>query len=747
MTITAPPPPAPVAPPPPEVDENGSRTAKIIAAIAVAIPTFLILLVMSGIFRSVQLVDGFPFFSLDAGFPTLLLANTPTGGDSGAHVLLPQVLSESLLPSGRILGWSSAWYTGFPAFYFYFPLPALATVFLDAFMPYGVAFKLTSILGLLALPSAGYAFARSMGFSRIVSGFAGFAAGMFVFMESFSIFGANIKSTLAGEFSFSWSFALSLLYLAVVIRDTRQARGFTPLAGTLLALTAMSHIVTTIVVVIASIPLLVKRDGPRVVLPSWILGFALSAFWALPLAVRTLQGLTTDMGWSPVEGLVGEGSSPGIVSTPVPDELVPILVLAAIGLVWMLMRREDVSVLLMLTIVPLLGYVFLPQLGVTKLYNARLLPYWYLGVFLFAGIAIGLAVTRLARVFPQRSQNLVIVSSLALLIMTNVTALGVQDVPGWVNWNFEGYEGKADYGEYRALLETVDELPDGRIMWETNADQNKYGTPMALMLLPYFSPGHDTVEGVFFESSITTPFHFLTASEVARSPSNAVRGLKYRGLDYSRGIPHMAVLGADHYIAFTEESADAGRAAGLEVVATPTPWTIFELPHTALVEPLVFRPVVYAGSEQFLDVSLEWFDDVEGMTHFVAEDGPSSWLRVGDIADRFTAAPTVDLTGAEVTDVVLDDHQISFSTTAVGVPHLIKVSYFPNWEAEGAEGPYRATPSLMIVVPTQEQVTLTFGVTWVEKVGRLLTVTGLIVIVVWFVSRRRRRGKHGEMAP
>jgi uncharacterized membrane protein len=346
VTITAPPPPAPVALPPPEVDESGTRTAKIIAAIAVAIPTFLILLVMSGIFRSVQLVDGFPFFSLDAGFPTLLLANTPTGGDSGAHVLLPQLLRDSLLPSGRILGWSSAWYTGFPAFYFYFPLPAIATVFLDTVMPYGVAFKLTSILGLLALPSAGYAFVRSMGFSRIVSGFSGFAAGMFVFMESFSIFGANIKSTLAGEFSFSWSFALSLFYLAVVIRDTRQGRGFTPLAGTLLALTAMSHIVTTIVVVVASIPLLAKRDGPRVVLPSWILGFALSAFWALPLAIRTLPGLTTDMGWSPVEGLVGEGSSPGVVSTPVPDELVPILVLAAIGLVWTLIRREDVSVLL-----------------------------------------------------------------------------------------------------------------------------------------------------------------------------------------------------------------------------------------------------------------------------------------------------------------------------------------------------------------------------------------------------------------
>jgi hypothetical protein len=471
----------------------------------------------------------------------------------------------------------------------------------------------------------------------------------------------------------------------------------------------------------------------------------LAAFWALPLAVRTLQGLTTDMGWAPVEGLLGEGSSPGVVSTPLPDEFMPILVLGIIGIAWTLIRRESISVLLTVTLVPLLGYIFLPQLGVTKLYNARLLPYWYLGIFLFAGITIGLAVTRLARVFPQRSQNLAIISSLALLILTNVTALGVQDVPGWVNWNFEGYEGKADYPEYRALLETVDELPDGRIMWETNSDQNKYGTPMALMLLPYFSPGHDTVEGVFFESSITTPFHFLTASEVARSPSNAVRGLKYRGLDFSRGIDHMARLGVDQYISFTEESAEAAQLAGLEVIAKPSPWTIFDLPDTSLVEPLAYRPVVYAGEEDFFDVSLAWFDDVEGMDHIVVEDGPASWRRVPVIQDRFLSSSAYAVTGTEVTDIVMDDHQIAFTTTAVGVPHVIKVSYFPNWEAEGAEGPFRATPSLMVVVPTEEQVTLTFGVTWVEKVGRLLTVTGLLVIGAWFVWRRSSRRNETEM--
>ena len=40
---------------------------------------------------------------------------------------------------------------------------------------------------------------------------------------------------------------------------------------------------------------------------------------------------------------------------------------------------------------------------------------------------------------------------------------------------------------------------------------------------------------------------------------------------------------------------------------------------------------------------------------------------------------------------------------------LVKVSYFPNWEVEGAEGPYRIAPNLMVVVPTEQEVHLHYG--------------------------------------
>ena len=80
----------------------------------------------------------------------------------------------------------------------------------------------------------------------------------------------------------------------------------------------------------------------------------------------------------------------------------------------------------------------------------------------------------------------------------------------------------------------------------------------------------------------------------------------------------------------------------------------------------------------------------------------------------------------------------------VGVPVLVKVSYFPNWTVSGGEGPYRATPSLMVVVPTDSEVTLRFQNTWAENTGNVLTILGLLGLVVTGVRRfwRPLRARH-----
>jgi hypothetical protein len=323
--------------------------------------------------------------------------------------------------------------------------------------------------------------------------------------------------------------------------------------------------------------------------------------------------------------------------------------------------------------------------------------------------------------------------------MVGSAALSMHDLPGWVKWNYEGYEGKQVWSEYENLMETMDELPDGRIMWEANSEMNKYGTPMSLMLFPFWSEGHQSMEGVFFESSLTTPFHFLNAAEVSERPSNPVRGLNYHGMDFDRGTKHLAVYDVEYYVSYTEEARLAAEEQGLTVLAEPSPWTIFALPEAHRIDVASMEPVVWAGEDDFVDAALEWYDDVENLDSWLVEDGPSQWRRVTSVDDRLVDQKPYT-SGGDVVVTMFEDHEVSFTTTAVGVPHLIKVSYFPNWTVDGADGVYRVAPSLMLVVPTQSEVTLQFENRWVENLGMALTaVTVLGLGVYGVVSWRRRR--------
>jgi hypothetical protein len=87
---------------------------------------------------------------------------------------------------------------------------------------------------------------------------------------------------------------------------------------------------------------------------------------------------------------------------------------------------------------------------------------------------------------------------------------------------------------------------------------------------------------------------------------------------------------------------------------------------------------------------------------------------------------------ARVSNIKSDDNDISFDVDRNGSPVLVKASYFPNWRATGAKGPYRVTPNLMVVIPTSNHVKLHYGFTPVEGLGYLLTLGGIALGVLLF---------------
>ncbi|MGH9002656.1 MAG: hypothetical protein ACRDYV_05965, partial [Acidimicrobiia bacterium] len=319
-------------------------------------------------------------------------------------------------------------------------------------------------------------------------------------------------------------------------------------------------------------------------------------------------------------------------------------------------------------------------------------------------------------------------------------------IPSWIKWNYSGYEAKPAYPEFKEVIDTMAELPPGRALWEPSSGIDKYGTTLALELLPHFTDGRiGSMEGLYFESAGTTPYHFLMVAELAKQPSNPVRDLNYNNLeDFDLGVRHLRMFGVRYYMAQSAEAkAKADVHPGLRKVAeTGTEgvepqvarWSVYEVLDSPLVEPLTHEPVVVTGAagHHWLEPSAAWFDDPAALDRPIADDGPEAWVRATpEEALEVAKRPLPPVT---VSDVDSGDDFVRFSVSEPGVPVLVKTSYFPNWKAEGAEGPFRVSPNLMVVIPTDRQVTLHYGRTPIDLAGiglTLLGLGGLLLLARW----------------
>ena len=745
--------------------------------------------------------------------PDLILRNnTPTGGDMGAHVWGPAYLRDVLLPHWRLTGWSMDWYAGLPAYRFYMVVPALAIVALDVVLPYGIAFKLIVVSGLIAFPWCAYFMGRITKLVYPLPELMVIGATFFLLDESFTIYGGNIASTMAGEFSHSISLAFALLGLGLFSRglDDGKYRGW---AALFIALSALSHgIVLLFVFGGAALMLLLRLDRQRLKYGLVTLGCAvlLSAFWVVPFLGG--HAFMTDMKYGAEPG-GGSFNNMWEMYFPLSTTWNVLLVLFSIaGFVGSLLRRRHLGIWMGVYIAVLMVAVKFAQNGIPViglLWNPRVLPFMFLLRYMLAAIGVYEVLTYIVRVIANergRTGRHVHTSTwgstvLWIFAVFSLVVIGVrfQALPGgklvadssgtsyawgpvkfpahrafsdgWARWNFEGYEGKTSYPEYYAIVQTMKGLGEdpnhgcGRALWENNSDLNKYGTTMALMLLPYWT---DTcigsMEGLFFEAAGTTPYHFLSAAALSKQSSNPVRELRYVNNDASRGVEHMEMLGIRYFMAYTPEAiAQANEQPELSLVASSGPWQVYELSNLSIVEPITVEPVVVNqregdARERWLEIGTSYFQNSSEWNALPVADGPKSWQRVDaeldegrqvgqeggpgrqvDIVVPSEAVEQRDIEPVVVSNVSIGNESLSFSVDKVGTPVLVKVSYFPNWKVTGADKVYRAAPNMMVVVPTSKNVTLEYKASLLDRSSYLLTFAG-IVVVVFMIRRRLRYG-------
>jgi hypothetical protein len=615
----------------------------------------------------------------------LLKETTPAGGDMGAHVWLPAYIKRELLPHLRVFGWTMDWYAGFPALTYYFPLPMVAIAVISYVAPYDVVFKLVSVSGLVALPAACWALGRLARMRFPGPACLAIAAVAFLFGREFTIYGGNIASTMAGEFSFSISLGFAVLFLGVVAGGLQSGRSRV-LAAVLLACCGMSHILPLFFAIGGAVVLTLMRrrlGAWLYTIPVLVVGGLLISFWALPFEYRLPYA--TNMGYGKIDTYL---------DTLFPHGDTWLFILAGIGAILALARRNRVGTfLLYMTVLAAVVFRFAPE---GRLWNARVLPFWFLCLYLLVGVAFCEAGTVMAErlqglpsVTPRSLVAVPVVTILVALAWVgfplrilpygHVTATGRYDwlglsssdssfIPDWIRWNYTGYQspGKSSRTTYFALIAEMEKLGRtpgdgcGRAMYEYEPAINDMGTPDALMLLPYWSKGCiASMEGLYYESSATTPYHFLNVSELSAQPSNPMTGLDYApSPDLAEGITHLQMFGVKYFMAVSPTvEAQAAQDKSLQLLASVGPyptdvtvknqtvvqnqtWKIYRILDSPLVEPLANQPVVmtgvasggtkWLGNENPAEptASEAWYLDPQRWDVYETATGPKSWKRV-----------------------------------------------------------------------------------------------------------------------
>ncbi len=736
--------------------------------------------------------------------PTLLFSNTTTtGGDTGAHFSVAYFYIHNILDHFRLTGWSSSWYAGYPLYVFYFPFPGVITALLSVFFHYGVAFKLTTEIGTFSLPYAIYYFARSMKVGYLLSALSSVMALAYLFDRSFTIDGGNIASTLAGEFSFSISLSLAFFGLAVLLVNPSSLRRRLG-SGTILALSLLSHILPAAFAVAVLLFLVVLRRRRDITLGSTIsvvvMG-AICAIWELPLIAN--YSLSTSMGWSrittyatslfPTElrafivlaavgfvaslilrieigalfGTVAIFSAITFVLFPLkavyngrvlPFYVLSIYILAGIG------------VFVIVDSIPLI----LSKLGKVKVATPGMAAAMsdldddtismaegrYDAVALNRNIDGRVSSANGSGSRKVRGRAVTILISLAIGFVVAIQSVGspswlpIKVAPGfvqsWIKWNYTGYEAKVGFPAYRALMLKMLQVGNtygcGRAMWEYNSNQNDYGTPMALMLLPYWTNNCvDSMEGLYFESSATTPYHFLNQSELSVAPSDAMAGLPYAGTNVTLGVQHLQLLGVKYYMAFSPSIKQAANAdPSLKLIAqvpaystsSVTPvlsesWNIYEVLNSQEVQPLTQAPVnlkgVSQGQSSWLPAALNFYQNPSLYPVERLLNGPSS---LESVSASSKISSTSSYGADAISKVVITNDSVSFDVTNPKVPVLIKESYFPNFKATGAKGPYRATPNEMVVFPTSNHVVISYQNSGADSLGGAISGLSLLIVLI-----------------
>jgi hypothetical protein len=718
-----------------------------------------------------------------------------TGGDSASWYQVLSTLKNDFLPKGRLFGFSQANFFGYLEGQHYFILPFLSAALLGFVTPLTVALKIATVAGGFALPATMFIAATSISGRKRAGALASASSLLFLFNESYTIFGGNWLSTFAGEFCFSWAIALLPLFVASVAADMGDHHRKGLLSGLLLGLIGLSHFFVFMPAfflpffsAFTALPRLIRKGKGRYrassrgdaettlrILVTYGFAILVMAFWLLPMAATRKWAQPISIIWN-------FSSLKDFARQTLAWIWVPLALVFLAAFFSGKSSRGDRRFLgLILYALAACAFLFLaaPGLGMPDI---RFIPSALLFCALGASVLGENFLSRLGR--GESGFFGSFIPSLAVLVLAASAcasaAAMARNAPAWFRWNYSGYEAKAEWPALEALGGTYRGSPDdGRFLWEKQdqRDNSDFGSERGFENLPLFT-GHPTSEGIHYGSSMMARAATYLQSSYSPNPVDPEAERIYSEIDPQSWPARFSLLNARYIVTHSNEikamfaahpdfALDSGKGKFAVYRYKDYPGSYIEVlgdSSLSIVEEGAggFRADYYRFFREYElygypFVSAEFADD-KLRTLTEASGGP--WERydeyrnvalaraaVAGLGSSGSAASGIAASGpagaAPRQDTIRNEHVdnfgISFDTTAPGVPHFIKISYAPGGKSRGGEKIYPVSPGFMLIVPETGHVEMKYGRTGWEVVGIFLSVLGLPAAFAFWRVRPGRR--------
>jgi tetratricopeptide (TPR) repeat protein len=670
--------------------------------------------------------------------PLLLISDTIlTGGDSISWHHQAAYMKHELIPNLRLFGWDMGNFFGYANFQNYFIPPFLFSVILSLFMPLTIAVKITTFMPILLMPLASYKLACDIGLKFYSKIMAVAVSIIFLFNPYYSMFGGNILSTFAGEFCYAYAFVFFILYLGRLYKDITEKKHVMG-NGLILALIGLSHaFVFFITLLIPVFFILEKRDdkkefcGTAVYLfKIYLFAFLIMAFWLIPLLATREFSTSIKMTWSYFRTF-----SLNEMKTLLVDMFVPSVALVFTGLIFLVIKKYrkglSVRILKLLMFCVLISIILSLNGYIIGIPEVRFIPF-----FIFAGLMIFVVLFDhfYSAKFPISKDRVDFISFFPVAVITVLMLWMASYWSGeqhesWYNWNYSGWEAKTGWSDWKKVSDHLKgDLSSPRIAYEkSQLFNNILGSPRAPESLNFFT-GRATLEGVHYASGSMAKYMSYAQTEFSKErqmpvyfissmPNPDAAASRFDMFNISQLIlisPEMKALFAKKKDLFSLDF-ESGSLAVYR----------YNNSKNSYIEIPVLSPVVYAGPEYWKDHFYEmWRDNIHTDVNLV----PKEFI---DRQDLSLFKPyRVDRKDAVISEEKITDFKISFRTTKINQPHIIKIAYYPNWKSSGGEKIFPVSPEFMLIYPAREQVELVYKRSFYEYLGIVLTFIAAVVAVL-----------------